>query len=71
MKFAGYKEHTEICCIYILQWTNREIKKTVVFTIASEKIKYLGISLAEEIPYTESPVRWKVWDTDENNWRHK
>ena len=50
-KFAGYK--TNIWKSVVLLYTNNELperamKKTTPFTIASKRIKYLGINLTEE-----------------------
>ena len=33
---------------YTLTNINREIKETILFTIASKRIKYLGINLSKE-----------------------
>ena len=50
-KVAGYKINTQKSLSFL--YTNnerpgREIKETIPFTIASERIKYLGINLREE-----------------------
>ena len=50
-KLAGYKIHTQKSAAFL--YTNnkiseREIKKTILFTIASKRIKYLGINLPRE-----------------------
>ena len=44
----------------------REIKKKILFMIASKRIKYLGINL------TEGKSPWKLWDIEKRNLRwHK
>ena len=45
------------------QCIEREIKKTVLFTIASKRIKYLGINLTNNVKelYSEN------YDTEERN----
>ena len=50
-KFAGYKINTQKFLAFL--YTNNEkieveIKETIPFTIATERIKYLGISLPKE-----------------------
>ena len=50
-KLAGYKIHTQKSAAFL--YTNnkiseREIKKTILFTIATKRIKYLGINLPKE-----------------------
>ena len=52
--------------------TEKEIRKTTTFTIASKRIKYLGINLAKEVKdlYPEnykSLLREIKWDT--NKWK--
>ena len=34
---------------FFYQQTEKDIKKTIIFTIASKRIKYLGINLAKEL----------------------
>ena len=51
-KVAGYKSNTQksIAFLYINnEKTEREIKETIPFTIATKRIKYLGINLSKEI----------------------
>ena len=45
--------------------SEREMKKTIPFTIASKRIKYLGINLKGG----KKSVLRKLWDVDERNWR--
>ena len=40
--------------------SNKEIKKTVPFTIASKRIKYLGIHLTKEVKDL-SADKYKTW----------
>ena len=49
-KVAGYKIniHKFVAFLYTNHEILREIKKTVLFTIAPKRIKYLGISLTKE-----------------------
>ena len=53
-KLAGYKSNTEKSLAFL--YTNnekieREIKEIIPFTIATKRIKYLGIYLPKEIKY--------------------
>ena len=47
--------------------TERELKKTISFTIASKRIKYLGINQSKEMKdlYTEN------YNINEINWRRQ
>ena len=50
-KVAGYKINTQksLACLYTNnEKTEREIKETIPFTIATKRIKYLGIYLPKE-----------------------
>ena len=50
-KFAGYKINTQKSLAFIYtnnEKTEREIKETIPFTIATKRIKYLGINLPKE-----------------------
>ena len=67
-KVAGYKINTQKCLAF--QCTNnekseREIKETIQFTIATKRKKYLGVNLPKETKdlYAEN------YDTDERNQR--
>ena len=44
-------KNTQICCLPIAhdELAEREIRKTIPFTIASKRIKYLGINLTKEV----------------------
>ena len=51
-KVAGYKINTKKFVAFPHtndELTEREIRKTIPFTIASKRIKYLGISLTKEV----------------------
>ena len=67
-KVTGYKINTQKSLVFL--YTNndkseREIKESIPYTIATKRIKYLGINLPEETKelYTEN------YDTDERNQR--
>ena len=67
-KVAGYKTNTRKSLAFL--YTNnenseREIKESIPFTIATKRIKYLGINLSKETKelYTEN------YDTNERNQR--
>ena len=50
-KVAGYKINTQKPLAFLYtnnEKTEREIKKTILFTISSKRIKYLGITLPKE-----------------------
>ena len=46
--------------------SEREIKESIPFTIAAQRIKYLGINLPKE---TKETVHRKLYDTNERNQR--
>ena len=51
-KVAGYKIHTRKSATFLYtnnKLSEREIKKTIPFTIVSKRIKYLGINLTKEV----------------------
>ena len=53
--------------------TEREIKKTIPFTIASKRIKYLGINLIQDVKdlYLENyKTLKKQIEEDTNKWKH-
>ena len=50
-KIAGYKINTQKSLAFLYtnnEKSEREIKESIPFTIATKKIKYLGINLAKE-----------------------
>ena len=51
-KVAGYKINTQKSVAFLYtknQSIEREIRKTIPFTIASKRIKYLGVNLSKEV----------------------
>ena len=67
-KVAGYKINAQKSLAFLYtndEKSEREIKETLPFTIATERIKYLGIILPKETEdlYAEN------YDTDERNQR--
>ena len=51
----------------------KEIKNTILFTIASKRIKYLGINLTKDVkdPYSENyKTLKKEIEEDTNKWQH-
>ena len=75
-KVAGYKINTQksLAFLYINnEKTEREIKETIPFTIAMERIKYLGIYLPKETKdlYIENyKTLVKEIKEDTNRWRN-
>ena len=50
-KVAGYKINTQKSLVFLYinnEITEREIKETIPFTIATKRIKYLGVYLPKE-----------------------
>ena len=74
-KVAGYKINTQISLAFLYtnnEKSGREIEESILFTIATEKIKYLGINLPKEIEelYTENyKTLMKEINDDINRWR--
>ena len=67
-KVAGYKINTQKSLAFLYtnnEKSKREIKESIPFTMATKRIKYLGINLPMETKelYTEN------YDTDERNQR--
>ena len=53
-KFAGYKINTQKCLAFLYtnnEKTERDIKETIPFTIATKRIKYLRINLKKQKTY--------------------
>ena len=73
-KVAGYKINTQKSLAFI--YTNNEkieIKETIPFTIATKRIKYLGIYLCKETKdlYIENyKTLMKEIKEDTNRWRN-
>ena len=73
--FAGYKINAQKSLAFL--YTNnkrqeREIKETIPFTIATKRIKYLGINLPKEVKelYSENyKTLMKEIKDDTNRWR--
>ena len=74
-KVTGYKVNTEITAFL---YTNnekpeREIKKSISFTIATKRIKYIGINLPKEIKYLHTEnykTLMKEIKDNINRWRN-
>ena len=60
-KVAGYKINTQKYVAFLYtnyELAEREIRKTIPFTVASKRIKYLGINLTNEVKtYTLNTTR--------------
>ena len=74
-KVAGYKINTQKSLAFLYtnnEISEREIKKSIPFTIATKIIKYLGINLLKETKelYTENyKMLMKEIKDDINRWR--
>ena len=74
-RVAGYKINTQKSLAFLYtnnEKSEREIKESIPFTIATKKIKYLGINLPKEIKelYTENyKTLMKEIKDDINRWR--
>ena len=75
-KVVGYKINTQKSLAFLYtnnERSEREIKETIPFTIATKRIKYLGINLPKEAKdlYTESfKTLMKEIKDDGNRWTH-
>ena len=75
-KVSGYKTNTEKALAFLYtnnEKTEREIKEKIPFTIATKRIKYLGIKLPEETKdlYIENcRTLMKEIKEDTNRWRN-
>ena len=75
-KVAGYKINTQKSLAFLYtknEKTEREIKETIPFTIATKRIKYLGINLPKETKdlYIENYKRLvKEIKDDTSRWRN-
>ena len=75
-KVAGYKINTQKSLAFLYtnnEKTEREIKETIPFTIATKRIKYLGIHLPKETKdlYIENyKTLMKEIKKDTNRWRN-
>ena len=74
-KITGYKINTQKSLAFLHtnnEKSEREIKESIPFTIATKKIKYLGINLPKETKelYTENyKTLMKEMKDDINRWR--
>ena len=72
---AGYKISAQKSLAFLYTTNNerseREIKETIPFTIATKRIKYLGINLPKEVKdlYAENYKTLLKEITDTNRWR--
>ena len=75
-KVSGYKINIQKSLAFLYtnnEKSEREIKETIPFTIATKRIKYLGINLAKETKdlYTENyKTLMKEIKDDTNRWRN-
>ena len=75
-EFAGYKINIQKSIVFLYtnnEKTEREIKETIPFTIATKRIKYLGINRPKETKdiYTENyQTLMKEIKEDTNRWRN-
>ena len=73
---TGYKINTQKSFVFLYtnnEKSEREIKETIPFTIATKRIKYLGINLPKEIKdlYIENyKTLMKEIKDDKNRWRN-
>ena len=72
-KVAGYKINAQKLVAFLYtnnEMTGREIKESILFTVAPKTIKYLGINLTKEVKnlYTEN-YRKLMKDTQKNGKR--
>ena len=74
-KVAGYKMNAKKSLAFLYtnnERSEREIKETIPFTIATKRIKYLEINLPKEVKdlYSECKTLMKEIKDDINRWRH-
>ena len=75
-KFAGYKINTQKSVAFLYttnERSEREMKETIPFTIASKRIKYLGINLPKEAKdlYSKNyKTLMKEIEDNRNKWKH-
>ena len=75
-KVAGYKMNAQKSLAFLYtnsERSEREIKETIPFTIATKRIKYLGINLPKEVKdlYSENyKTLMKEIKDNTNRWRH-
>ena len=71
-KVARYKINIQKSVAYLYANNEREIKKTIPFTIASKRIKYLEINLTKDVKdlYSKNYKTLKKETEDTNYWKH-
>ena len=75
-KLARYKINIQKSVVFLCvnnKLTEREVKKTIPFTIASKRIKYLGINLTKDTKdlYSRNyKTLKKEIEEDTNKWKH-
>ena len=75
-KVTGYKINIEKSVVFLYaskELTERKIKKTIAFTIASKIIKYLGTNLTKHVKdlYSENYIALKKEiEEDTKMWKH-
>ena len=75
-KVAGYKINTHKSLAFLYtnnEKSEREIKESIPFTIATKRVRYLGINLPKETKelYTENyKILMKEIKNDINRWRY-
>ena len=75
-KVAGYKINTQKSLAFLYtknKISEREIKETISFTIATKRIKYLEINLPKEAKYMYSEnckILMKEIKENTNKWRY-
>ena len=75
-KVSGYKINTQKSLAFLYtnnEKTEREIKETILFTIATKRIKYLGIYPPKETKYLSLEnyrTLVKEFKEDTNSWRN-
>ena len=77
-KVAGYKINIQETVAFLYannELSEREIKRTIQFKIASKRIKYLGIKITKDIKYLYSQNYYKApkkeIENDIKNWKHE
>ena len=76
-KVAGYKIHTQKSLAFLYtnnEKTEREIEETIPFTIATKRIKYLGVYLpkgTKDLYIENYKTLMKEIKEDTNRWRNK
>ena len=74
-KVAGYRINIQKSVAFLCtnnELSERESKKTILFKIASKRIKYLGISLTKEVKdlYSENyKTLIKQYENDTKKWK--